>query len=89
MIDMGPTNESYIYSTPHFVVDQAKTYGVTPVLTFDQSLWMKALQMLYLTTKETRHILCVNFLVVNEYDAHLSFHCIKLNKDRLRCSEII
>ena len=44
---------------------------------------------LYLTTKETRDILCVNFLVVDEYDAHLSFHCVKLNKDRLRCTEII
>ena len=24
MIDMGPTNESHIYSTLHFVADQAK-----------------------------------------------------------------
>ena len=43
----------------------------------------------YLTTKETWHILCVNILVVNEYDAHLSFHCVKLNKGSRRCSEII
>ena len=42
MIDMDPTNESCIYSTLHFVADQAKIYGVTPVLTFDQPLWMKA-----------------------------------------------
>ena len=44
---------------------------------------------IYLITKETGHILCVNFLIVNEYDAHLSFHCVKLNKGRLRCTEII
>ena len=44
---------------------------------------------LYLTTKETGHILCVNFLGVNEYDAHLSFNCEKLNKGGLRCTEII
>ena len=43
---------------------------------------------IYLTTKETWHILCVKCLVVNEYDAHLSFHCVKLNKGRLRCTEI-
>ena len=33
--------------------------------------------------------MCVNFLVVNEYGAHLSVHCVKLNKGRLRCTEII
>ena len=26
------------------------------------------------------------FLVVNEYYVHLSFHCVKLNKGRLRCN---
>ena len=44
---------------------------------------------IYLTTKETWHILYVNFLVLNEYDAHLSFHSVKLNNDRLRCTGII
>ena len=44
---------------------------------------------LYLTTKETWHILYVNFLVVNEYDAHFCFHCVKLNNGKLRCTEII
>ena len=42
MKDMDPTNESCIYSTLLFVADQAKIYEVTPVLTFDQHLWMKA-----------------------------------------------
>ena len=42
MIYMGPKNESCIYSTLHFVADQAKKYGVTPVLTFDQPLRFKA-----------------------------------------------
>ena len=46
MINIDPTNESCIYSTLHFVADQAKKYGVSPVLTFDQSLWMKARQIL-------------------------------------------
>ena len=34
-------------------------------------------------------ILCANFLVVNKYNAHVSFPWVKLNKDRLRCTEII
>ena len=34
------------------------------------------------------HTVC-QVLVVNEYDAHLAFHCVKLNKGRLRCTEII
>ena len=46
MIDMDPTNESCRYSTLHFVADQTNIYGVTPVLTFDQPLWMKAQHML-------------------------------------------
>ena len=46
MIDMDPTNESCIYSTLQFVADQAKKYGVTPVLTLDQPLWMKAQHIL-------------------------------------------
>ena len=46
-------------------------------------------QLNYLSTKETWHILCVHFLVVNEYNAHLSSHCVKLNKSRQKCTEII
>ena len=46
MIDGDHTNESCIDSTPLFVADQAKKYGVTPVLTFDQPLWMKAQHIL-------------------------------------------
>ena len=42
MIDMDPTNASCIYSTLHFVADQAKAYRVTPDLTFYQPLWIKA-----------------------------------------------
>ena len=42
MIDIDPTNALCKNSTLHFAADQTKTYGVTPVLTFDQPLWMKA-----------------------------------------------
>ena len=40
-------------------------------------------------TKETWHISCVNFLEVYEYGAHLSFHCVKMDNYRLRCTDII
>ena len=46
------------------------------------SLWL----LIYLTTKETCHMPCVIFLAVNECDAHLSFHCVKVYKGRLRCT---
>ena len=35
-----------IYLTLHFDEDKVKKYGVTPVLTFDQPLWMKAQHIL-------------------------------------------
>ena len=37
MIDMNP------YSTLNFISDHAHYYGVVPVVTFDQSLWYKAI----------------------------------------------
>lgn len=43
MINMDPTNETCILSTLFFVTDHAKRYGHTPVLTFDQPLFSKAL----------------------------------------------
>ena len=54
MIDMGPTKASYIYLTLHFVADQAKKYGLTPVLTLDQPLWMKAQHILHAEPSTSR-----------------------------------
>ena len=45
---------SYIYSTLHFAADQAKKYGVTPVLTLDQPLWMKAQHILHAEPSTSR-----------------------------------
>ncbi|XP_021362244.1 uncharacterized protein LOC110456045 [Mizuhopecten yessoensis] len=45
MIDMDPTNMSCIYSTIHFVTSEAIRYGTTPVLTFDQPLFWKAMEI--------------------------------------------
>lgn len=43
MIDLNPGDMDCINSTLHFVCQHAQRYGVTPILTFDQPLWWKAL----------------------------------------------
>ena len=43
MIDMNPSDTDCIFSTLLYVSSHAKQYGVTPILTFDQPLWWKAL----------------------------------------------
>ncbi|WAR04123.1 LOW QUALITY PROTEIN: hypothetical protein MAR_019492 [Mya arenaria] len=45
MIDLNPSNATCIYSTLHFVCNQSKMYGKTPVLTFDQPLYQKAMDI--------------------------------------------
>ena len=47
MIDMNPNDPNCIYSTVHFVCARAKRYNITPVLTFDQSLWWKAMKIVH------------------------------------------
>ena len=46
MIDLPSSNESCLYSTLRFVASQGRTYGLTPVLTFDQPLWWKSMKIL-------------------------------------------
>ena len=43
MIDLDPCDPTCIYSTLKFVLSHAQLYDVTPVLTFDQPLYWKAL----------------------------------------------
>ena len=45
MIDMDPSDMSCIYSTLKFICAQAHKLQVTPVITFDQPLWFKALMI--------------------------------------------
>lgn len=45
MIDLDPSDKMCIYSTLLFVSDQAKCYHITPVITFDQPLWLNALMI--------------------------------------------
>ena len=47
IIDLNPTDMTCIYSTLRFVLDQsAKLHIETPVLTFDQPLWLKATEII-------------------------------------------
>ena len=51
MIDMPPSDYSCIYSTMSFVLDLAKKYGRDPVLTIDQPLYWKAMEIKTRTAK--------------------------------------
>ena len=43
IIDMNPSDESCIYSTLLFIIEQAKSLNIAvPCVTFDQPLWLKA-----------------------------------------------
>ena len=42
IINMDPTNMSCIYSTLHFLCDQARKCNTAPIITFDQPLWWKS-----------------------------------------------
>ena len=45
MIDMKSTDYSCILSTMHFVSNQAQKYNKSPILTFNQPLYWKALEI--------------------------------------------
>ena len=58
MIDLNPSDMTCIYSTLLFVSSHARCYNVTPILTFDQPLWWKAvlIQMSVPTNSEIKNI---------------------------------
>ena len=47
IIDLKPTDENCLYSLLFFIKEQAKTLNiVTPCITFDQPLWVKAVKII-------------------------------------------
>lgn len=46
MIDLHPSDKTCIYSTLLFICGEAKRYSKTPIVTFDQPLWWKALAII-------------------------------------------
>ncbi len=43
MIDLAASDDTTIYSTLCFIASQGVRYGFTPIVTFDQQLWWKAM----------------------------------------------
>jgi hypothetical protein len=71
MIDMSPSDLSCINSTLHFVCEQSKRYGVTPVLTFDQPLFQKASHII--TSSEGSSPLKNIVLILGAFHTEMSF----------------
>ena len=46
MIDLSPNDDSCLFSTLSFICTQASRHGITPVVTFDQPLWWKSMQII-------------------------------------------
>ena len=46
MMDMSSSNTTCIFSTLKFVSEHARRHKVTPIVTFDQPLWWKALMII-------------------------------------------
>lgn len=46
MIDMNPSDVTCVYSTLKYVREHAHRHDVTPIITFDQPLWWKALMII-------------------------------------------
>ena len=46
MIDMNPSDVTCVYSTLRYISEHARRHDVTPIITFDQPLWWKALMIM-------------------------------------------
>ena len=46
LIDLNPSDMNCIYSTLTFICEHAQRYGTIPMITFDQPLWWKALNII-------------------------------------------
>jgi len=56
LIDLSPSDETCVYSTLLFVIKQARKFNVvTPIITFDQPLWLKAVDI---SSAESLNIVC-------------------------------
>ena len=73
IIDLDPGNTSCIYSTLHFVTAQAKRYDVTPVMTFNQPLYWKAM-MIIRSQPDDSDLKCM-VLGFGGFNIQMSFLC--------------
>jgi len=61
MIDLNPGDLSCIYSTLQYISSHARRHNVTPVVTFDQPLWLKAVTMQASSSKDD----AISSIIVN------------------------
>ncbi|VDI53446.1 Hypothetical predicted protein [Mytilus galloprovincialis] len=71
MIDLNPSDEYSIYTTLHFVCKEAKQNKCTPILTFDQPLYWKA--MMIVQNEPTTSSLKSLVLKLGGFHAEMSF----------------
>ena len=53
ILDLNPNDKTCIYSVLLIVIEQSKKLSVTTPITFDQPLWIKALEII--TAKKNRY----------------------------------
>ena len=82
MIDLDPCDPTCIYSTLKFVVSQAWLYDVTPVLTFDQPLYWKALTIVRSQPNDTE----LNRIVLHLGDFHVQMSFLARMGHLMACS---
>ena len=71
MIDMSSSDPSCIYSTLCFVSEHAQKYNSTPIITFDQPLWLKAILII---EEEPSHSDLKNIVVrLGSFHTQMSF----------------
>ena len=73
MIDLSPSDPTCVRSTLEYIVDHAKRYNTTPVITFDQQLWWIAFMIIESQPKESplRQIV----LILGGFHTQNSFLC--------------
>ena len=71
MIDMDPSDINCIYSTLCYVSSHAKKHNVTSIVTFDQPLWWKALQIRESVPED--YDLCSIVLCLGGFHTFMSF----------------
>ncbi len=71
MIDLNPSDMSCIYTTLHFVSAQAEKYHCHPIVTFDQPLWFKALQII--TSEEDTSPIASIVLILGGFHTEMSY----------------
>ena len=71
MIDLNPSDCSCIFSTLHFVCEQAQRYKTTPILTFDQPLYQKAIDII--SSQESSSPLKTMVMRLGAFHTQMSF----------------